>query len=315
MKNNLKSQNVFVTGGHGFIGSHLVKKLLYSGANVSILAKEHANLCRIKTVLKDIQILNGDIKDTDRVQEIITQIQPDYLFHLAADSGHSPQNNTINKINTNILGTTNIMEAIKRTGCKKIINLGSSSEYGVSETPIHENTPLNPQDVYGITKLAATQIAHHIAMKNKINIVTLRPFNVFGEAAPPENLFGYIISRLIQNQEVFLSKCIQTRDYCYIENIITGMILAATKSSLKNEIFNIGSGDSHPLKYFVKKIFQHFDSKKEPHYGAIPYSFNERMHVASDVSKIKKVLDWKITISLEQGIEKTIEWYQSTQNK
>lgn len=314
MENDLKSQSILVTGGHGFIGSHLIKKLLSKGAHISILAKKHANLWRLKTVLKDIQIWNGDIIDTVQVQKIIERTQPDYLFHLVADSVHSLQNNSISKIQTNIMGTANIMEAVKLVGCKKVINLGSSSEYGMSKTPIHENTPLNPQDLYGMTKAAATQIAHHIALKNKINIVTLRPFNIFGEGAPKGNFFSYIISQLIQDKEVFLSKCIQTRDYCYIENIITGLILAATNTKIKNEIFNIGSGETYPLKYFVEKIFQHFDSQKRPQYGSISYSSNERMEVPSDISKIQKILDWEITIHLEKGIQRTIEWYKNNQD-
>ncbi|MED3038829.1 CDP-abequose synthase [Bacillus thuringiensis] len=314
MKNELKSQSILVTGGHGFIGSHLIKKLLSEGAHVSILAKKHANLWRLKTILKDIKIWNGDITDTVQVQKIIERTQPDYLFHLVADSGHSLQSNSISKIQTNIMGTANIMEAVRLVGCKKVVNLGSSSEYGMSKTPIHENTLLNPQDLYGMTKAAATQIAHYIALKNKINIVTLRPFNIFGEGAPTGNLFSYIISQLIQDKEVFLSECIQTRDYCYIENIITGLILAATNKKIKNEIFNIGSGKSYPLKYFVEKIFQHFDSQKRPQYGSISYSSNERMEVPSDISKIKKILEWEITIPLEKGIQKTIEWYKNNQD-
>ncbi|TKA00359.1 SDR family NAD(P)-dependent oxidoreductase [Bacillus thuringiensis] len=314
MEDTLKSRKILITGGHGFIGAHLVKRLVKEGAHVFILAREHANLWRLKKVLKDIQVRNGNIINAVEVQTIIKQIQPDYVFHLAADTEHSLQDDSISKIKTNIIGTANIMEAVKLVGCKKVINLGSSSEYGVTINPIHENTPLNPQEIYGITKAAATQIAHHIAERNKINIVTLRPFNIFGEGAPPRNLFSYIILQTLQDKEVYLTKCTQTRDYCYIENIITGLILAGTNTGIKNEVFNIGSGETYPLKFYVEKIFQHFNSQREPLYGHIPYSLHDRLGVISDIRKIKKTLNWQVTVSLEEGIENTINWYKNNQH-
>ncbi|AHA75651.1 NAD-dependent epimerase/dehydratase family protein [Bacillus thuringiensis] len=313
MEDTLKYRRILITGGHGFIGSHLVKRLLKEGAHVFILAREHANLWRLKKVLKNIQVWNGDIINAVEVQTIVKQIQPDYVFHLAADTEHSLQDNSISKIKTNIIGTTNIMEAVRLIGCKKVINLGSSSEYGVTINTINENTPLNPQEIYGITKAAATQIAHHIAERSKINIVTLRPFNIFGEGASSKNLFTYIILQLIRDKEVHLTHCTQTRDYCYIENIVTGLILAATNTGIKNEIFNIGSGETHPLKFFVEKIFQHFNSQRKPLYGHIPYSLQERLEVTSDVQKIKNKLNWKVVVSLEEGIKNTINWYKNNQ--
>ncbi|WP_144641470.1 NAD-dependent epimerase/dehydratase family protein [Bacillus cereus] len=314
MEDTLKYRRILITGGHGFIGSHLVTRLLQEGAHIFILAREHANLWRLKKVLKDIQVWNGDIINAVEVQTIVKQIQPDYVFHLAADTEHSLQDDSISKIKTNIIGTTNIMEAVRLIGCKKVINLGSSSEYGVTINPINENTPLNPQEIYGITKAAATQIAHHIAERSKINIVTLRPFNIFGEGASSKNLFTYIISQLIQDKEVHLTHCTQTRDYCYIENIVTGLILAATNTGIKNEIFNIGSGETHPLKFFVEKILKDFNSQRKPLYGYIPYSLQERFEVISDVQKIKNKLNWKVVVSLEDGIKNTINWYKNNQD-
>ncbi|AOM14230.1 NAD-dependent epimerase/dehydratase family protein [Bacillus thuringiensis] len=314
MKDTLKHRRILITGGHGFIGSHLVKGLLKEGAHVFILARKHANLWRLKKVLRDIQVWNGDIINAVEVQTIVKQIQPDYVFHLAADTEHSLQDDNISKIKTNIIGTANIMEAVKLVGCKKVINLGSSSEYGATINPIIENTPLNPQEIYGITKAAATQIAHHIAERSKINIVTLRPFNIFGEGASSKNLFTYIISQLIQDKEVHLTHCTQTRDYCYVENIVTGLILAATNTGIKNDVFNIGSGETYPLKFYVEKIFQHFNTQRKPLYGHIPYSLHERLDVISDVRKIKGILNWEVTVSLEEGIKNTVNWYQNNQN-
>ncbi|OPA05174.1 NAD-dependent epimerase/dehydratase family protein [Bacillus cereus] len=306
----MKNNKILVTGGHGFIGAHLVRRLLQEEAQVSILARENANFWRIQDILKDIQICNGDIVDTQKVNNILRKLKPDYIFHLAADSGCSSKATSIQKIKTNILGTANILEAIAIIGCKKIINLGSSSEYGASLQKIDENTDINPIDIYGITKSTATRIAHNIALKHKIDIVTLRPFNIFGEGESPERLFPYIILQLLQKKNVLLTTCKQTRDYCYIENVITALMLAAKTPNVKNEIFNIGSGITHPLQYFVEIIFENFETNKKPLYGFLPYKEDERMNVSSDVNKIKKILNWDITTPLEKGIQNTIKWYK-----
>ena len=306
----MKNNKILVTGGHGFIGAHLVRRLLQEEAQVSILAKKNANLWRIQDILKDIQVCNGDIVDTQKTNNILRKLKPDYIFHLAADSRCSSKTNSIQKIKTNIIGTANITEAIAQIGCKKIINLGSSSEYGTSLQKIDENTEINPIDIYGITKSTATKIAHNIALKHKMDIVTLRPFNIFGEGESSERLFPYIILQLLQGKNVPLTNCTQTRDYCYIENVITALILAAKNPNLKNEIFNIGSGITHSLQYFVEIIFKNFETNKKPLYGSLPYKESERMNVSSDVSKIKRILNWDITISLEKGIQNTIKWYK-----
>ncbi|MBG0970683.1 NAD(P)-dependent oxidoreductase [Bacillus sp. SRB3LM] len=306
----MKNSKILVTGGHGFIGAHLVRRLLQEEAQVSILARENANLWRIQNILKDIQICNGDIVDTQKINNISRKLKPDYIFHLAADSGCSSKTTSIQKIKTNILGTANIVEAIAQIGCKKIINLGSSSEYGASLQKIDENTDINPIDIYGITKSTATKIAHNVALKHKMDIVTLRPFNIFGEGESSERLFPYVILQLLQGKNVHLTNCTQTRDYCYIENLITALILAAKKTNIKNEIFNIGSGITHSLQYFVEIIFENFETNKKPLYGFLPYKENERMNVSSDVSKIKKILNWDITTPLEKGIQNTIKWYK-----
>jgi nucleoside-diphosphate-sugar epimerase len=309
-KRSFKNKRVLVTGGFGFIGSHLVRRLLQEKAKVAVLVRETSNPWRVEDVLKDVHVIKANIEDTTTVLNAVLEYSPHYVFHLAAYGVNSNQNSYEDAFNTNVRGTTNIVRAAKAAGCKKIINLGSSSEYGDKSQPIHEEMALNPIDIYGKTKARATLLSHQIAKEIGIPIVTLRPFGVFGEMEDSHKLFGYIIKSLLNNQEVKLTSCEQFRDYCYVGNLIDGMILAALRPSFQNEIFNIGSGEVFPLKHFVKLIFENFQTNQKPQYGAIPNRGNERNYPLPDISKIKTMLGWKPAIQLEEGIIRTINWYK-----
>ena len=117
--------------------------------------------------------------------------------------------------------------------------------------------------------------------------------------------------RVLQNKEVNLTLCNQLRDYCYIENIIDACILAVENTTVQNDIFNIGSGTIHPLKYYVELLFKHLNTNSRPNYGAISSRANERWIPEADVHKIKESLSWEPRINIEEGIIKTINWYKN----
>lgn len=307
---SLKGKKVLVTGAYGFIGSHLVKRLLDEGAQVSVLVRDYSNHWRLKEKLHEVCVYKGDVADSLRVSHIVHTIKPDFIFHLAAYGVDRKDKQIHQAIKTNIIGTVNIVESAIGTGCEKVINLGSSSEYGYSDQKMSENMRPNPLDVYGSTKAAATILAHQIAKEGNLNIVTIRPFNIFGEKEVPHKLFSYVILQLLKDKEVKLSNGEQYRDYLYIENYIDGFILAAKNKNVKNDIFNMGSGQALPIKFYVQKLFQLIDLEKIPLFGTIPYIEHERMLADPDIQKIKNTLKWKQRISLEEGMERTINWYK-----
>ncbi|TKI99016.1 NAD-dependent epimerase/dehydratase family protein, partial [Bacillus cereus] len=266
---SFKNKTFLITGGYGFIGSHLARRLLNLQAKIVLFIRTPSNSWRLEDILKYIETYEIDIRDKKQVQDAIKKINPDYIFHLAAYGVNSAHTDYIHAIETNVIGTCNIIQAAKLVNCKKIINFGSSSEYGNKMEPIHENMLLTPVDIYGSTKAAATILAHQIASENNTNLITLRPFGIFGEGEEPHKIFSYIILRVLQNKDVNLTLCNQLRDYCYIENVIDACILAVENTTIQNEIFNIGSGTIHPLKHYVELLFKHLKTNSRPNYGAI----------------------------------------------
>ncbi|MGU3371691.1 NAD-dependent epimerase/dehydratase family protein [Bacillus mycoides] len=314
MITSFKNKTFLITGGYGFIGSHLVRRLSHLQAKIVLFIRASSDSWRLKNILKNIETYEVDIRDKVQVQDAIKKINPDYIFHLAAYGVNSAHTDYMHAIETNIIGTCNIIQAAKFVNCKKIINMGSSSEYGNKMEPIHENMLLTPVDIYGSTKAASTILAHQIASENNINLITLRPFGIFGEAEEPHKLFSYIILQVLQNKDVNLTLCNQLRDYCYIENIIDACILAIENTNVQNEIFNIGSGNIYPLKHYVELLFKHLNTHSRPNYGAISSRTNERWIPEANIQKIKNSLFWEPRINIEEGIIKTINWYKNNTN-
>lgn len=308
IENSFYGASVVVTGGNGFIGSHIVKKLLAYGAYVAVLVRESSDLWRLKEDIHNIKIVKLDLKDRDKLRPCIKMLKPDYVFHMAAYGVDHRNNDYTDAVNTNIIVTINLIESLSGTECKKIINAGSGMEYGCFENHITEHTRLRPNNIYGSSKAAATLIAHQIAKEMDMSIITLRPFGIFGEYENRNRLFTHIILSTLKGIEIKLTGCEQHRDYTYAGNIVDGFLMAAVDESLHNEIFNIGSGVSYKLKYYIDLILNCLGTNTRPIFGAVPYRVHDLCKADPDIGKIKRLTEWKPAVSLEDGIQRTAQW-------
>lgn len=306
---NLRSVAVLVTGGLGFIGSHLVRRLVACGARVAIAARDTTNAWRLSDIIRDIERHSVDIRDGRQVATCVAAVRPEVLFHLAACGLDTTRCRASDAAVTNVVGTVNILEAARAHEVRRVVNLGSSSEYGDKAGSVREDAPLTPVDIYGCTKAAATMIAHQMARDEGISLITLRPFGVFGEYEQPHKLFSYTISSALLGHDVNLTPGDQCRDYCYVGNIVDGLLLAAEDRRGDEAIFNIGTGEVHPLRYYIELIFRHLPTDKKPNYGALPYRAQERWSPTPDTGRIEVQLGWKPGISVEDGVIRTVEWF------
>ncbi|MGE5558998.1 MAG: NAD-dependent epimerase/dehydratase family protein [Bacillota bacterium] len=310
-----RNKKVLVTGASGFIGSNLVHRLVGEQASTAVLVRRSSDLWRLEEILPELDLCYADLEDASAVHNALNDVRPEMVFHCGAYGVDSRQQDYATAVRVNVIGAINLFNAAAEAGCYKIVNTGTCMEYGDKKELITEDCEARPLEIYGITKLWATMIAHRIAAEKSIKLITLRPFGVFGGREGSHKFFPHLILSILDGREVRLTSCEQYRDYCFIDNIIDGFLLAARDQTLDNEIFNIAGGKAYKLKYYVNLVYKIMKAEGEPQYGAVPYRNNEMWKQQPDVAKIRNTLHWEAKISLEEGLERTIAWYRENRGK
>lgn len=311
--------SILITGGAGFIGSHLVKQLIDAGKDVVVLdnfnnyydpqlkrnnIKEYQNNPKFTLIEKDIRDDLSDIFKTCSISQIV---------HLAARAGvraslEDPQ--LYNDVN--VLGTINLLECCREYGIKKFIFGSSSSVYGVnSKTPFTENDSLDhPISPYAVTKISGEQLCRVYHECHDINIICLRFFTVYGPRQRPEMAI-HKFTRLIANGKPipFFGDGNSGRDYTYITDIIDGVVSAIKDKNCSFEIINLGDSRIVKLSEMVNLIENSLGKKaklnrmqNQP--GDVPVTY-------ADINKAKRLLDYEPKINIKEGISKFIAWYNN----
>lgn len=308
--NYYEGKRVLITGANGFLGSHILERLVEYNADVSVILRENSDIWRIEDQLGNFNIYYADIRDLDAVTNCICEIKPEIVFHMATYGVDSRKNDIYQAININILGTVNLLHALGKKGCEKFINTGTSMQYGNKEGLVDENSNYTPNNIYGSTKAASTILVHQITGDMDIDVTTIIPFGIFGEKEGSHKFFPQVILSILNHKEVNLTPCLQQRDYCYVENVVDGFLMAAETKKTRGMILNIGSGITLPLKYYVELIVEKMNIDAKINYGALEYRKNDLWNPQVNIDKIKEVLNWYPAISIEEGIERTIDWYK-----
>jgi len=303
---------VVVTGGAGFIGSHLVQELLKRGYQVSILDNlSTGKFSNVEPVLisKDAEFVRGSISDLRLLRKVLSGA--DYVFHQAAlpSVPRSIKNPRASHI-TNATGTLNVLLAARDSGVKKVVFASSSSVYGDTPTlPKVEDMAPNPQSPYAVTKLAAEQYCRVFERVYGLNTACLRYFNVYGPRQDPGSLYAAVIplfinSALTGKSPVIFGDGEQTRDFTYVKDVVTANILAA--ESLATGVFNVGSGSRVTINRLAQLIIKIVgDSKiKVVHREA---RSGDILHSLADIS-LAGTFGYRPRYTLEEGLPEVVEY-------
>jgi UDP-glucuronate 4-epimerase len=312
--------NFLVTGGAGFIGSHLCERLLHEGHAVWTIddlnpfydvAIKQRNLCDIQALAKPFTFFQGDLTDTDALGELFGEVQFDQIIHLAARAGVRPslQEPALYQ-RVNVEGTVNLLEAARKHGVKKITIASSSSVYGVnSKVPFSETDPIfcaiSP---YAASKLACEALGHVYHHVYKMDVAMLRFFTVYGPRQRPD-LAIHKFAQLIERGKPIpvFGDGKTARDYTYVTDTLEG-ILACTKKEFGFEIFNLGESQTVELDYLISLIEKALGKKaiidRQPAQpGDVPITY-------ADISKARKMLGYNPQVKIQQGIPKFVEWFR-----
>ena len=306
-KNN--ETKILVTGGAGFIGSHLTKELVKKGYKVRVLDDLSRKINHVEDLWKskEIEFIKGDIRDSMHVMEAMKGI--DYVFHEAAVCINRCKAFPKEAIEVNLEGSYNIFGAAIHEGVKKVIYASSSSVYGEPEyLPMDEKHPTNAKEPYGATKLCADKFMEFLSEKHGLKYIALRYFNVYGPYQSTDAYYTSVISIFIKRvlgglSPVINGKGTQTLDFTNIHDVVDTNI-AALESNVENEIFNVGYGEEHSLKELAEIILDIVGSDLKPEFVDRPVPVSRRR---CDTTKLEKLLGIKPKVNLKEGLKELVE--------
>lgn len=305
-------KKTIVTGGTGFVGANLARKLLQEGHQVNLLVRSQHAGWRIADIRSECQIHEVDLQDHERLSGVVSHIKPDWIFHLAANGAYSWQTDVREIVDTNLSGTLNLLQSCIAVGFESFINTGSSSEYGFKDHAPDESEYIEPNSYYAIAKSSATMFCRHFARTHKLNIPTLRLYSVYGPFEEPNRLMPTIIINGLNKRLPPLVDPTIARDYVSTDDVMSAYLLAAGSSTQEyGAVFNVGSGTQVTLAEVVATACKVLQIKDEPNWGSMPNrTWDTSVWVAKN-DKIKTELKWHIQDDFEQGFIKMVDWLRT----
>ena len=320
-------KNILVTGADGFIGSHLVEKLVKANFNVKAYVFYNSFgswgwLDHVDREIKDnIEIYMGDIRDQNNVRNSLKGC--DSVIHLAALIGipysyYSPES----YVDTNIKGTLNLLQASRDKGIEKFVHTSTSEVYGSAKfVPINESHPLQGQSPYSASKIGADQIAISFYNSFEMPVSIIRPFNTYGPRQSARAVIPTIISQILKSQKIIkLGSLKPTRDFSYVEDTVSGFIAALKSQETIGEFINLGSSFEISIEDTTKCIANLMNNKikivQDKERMRPENSEVERLFASNQ--KAKKIMNWEPEFSglegFKKGLIKTIEWFSNEDN-
>ena len=313
---NLDGKKVLVTGATGFIGSHLVEKLVQSGANVRAFAhynsRNDLGLLEIidPEVRSSVDVVYGDLKDGDGVRRAVKGCG--VVFHLGAlvaipYSYRSPND----FVQTNVNGTANVLNAALEYGVERFVHTSTSETYGTAQyQPIDEAHPLVGQSPYSASKISADKLAESYFLSFDLPVSTIRPFNTYGPRQSARAVIPTIIAQALKSNELQLGSTTPKRDFNFIDDTVAGFVAVATNDRAIGEVINIGSGRTVSIADVVQQVGEIVSRPLEVHTDGsrVRPEKSEVGLLLADIGKAQRLLGWNPKVSLRDGLERTVEW-------
>lgn len=313
------SELYLVTGGAGFIGSHLVEELVRQGQRVRVIDNlSTGKKENIEPFISRIEFIEGDIRDLQLVREAMQGV--DYVLHQAAvPSVPRSVRDPLTTNAANVDGTLNILIAARDAGVKRVVYASSSSVYGDTPTlPKREDMRPEPRSPYAVSKLAGEfycRVFYHVY---GLETVVLRYFNVFGPRQDPKSQYAAVIPRFITallcgEPPTIFGDGEQSRDFTYVENVVEANLLAAKVPNIAGEVFNIACGERITINELAQLLTEIIgvNPRLKPKYA--PSRPGDVRHSLADISKSRGLLGYEVKVSTREGLEQTVAWYASKQ--
>jgi dTDP-glucose 4,6-dehydratase len=316
VNNFWKGKQVLVTGAGGFIGSHLVEALLTQGARVRAFVRYNSRADSgylhlvPRELIGSLEVVAGDLREWQAIRQVVRGSE--IVFHLGAlisipYSYHHP----FEVAETNFMGTLNILMACHYLGVKRVIHTSTSEVYGTArQVPINEEHRLQGQSPYSASKIGADKLAESFYCSYDLPVVTVRPFNTFGPRQTGRAVIPTIIAQALSQNTICLGNLDTTRDFTYVSDTVKGFLCAAEANGVDGSVFNLGTGQDISIgevaEQIIRKVGRPVEIVVDP--SRLRPDKSEVLRLISDNQRARDVLGWSPQVSLNEGLDRTIDW-------
>jgi nucleoside-diphosphate-sugar epimerase len=294
----LTARSVLVTGATGFIGARLCARLLDAGAEVHALSR-----CDSPAGADSVQWHRGDLADAETVEALVQSVEPDTVFHLASEVCGDPGHEQVRPmLESNLVGTVNLLGAVQNAGCRRMVVTGSVVE------PRNGEAPTSP---YAAAKAASTQHARMFHALYGTPVVCLRLAMVYGPGQEDSaKLIPHVVNSLLRDESPQLSSGLWEVDWVYIDDVVQALLLASVADGVEGQTLDVGTGDVASVRTVVEQLTELIDGDAAPSFGAVDDRPLQRS-VSADLEPARKLLGWAPATSLLDGLRRTITWHST----
>jgi UDP-glucose 4-epimerase len=300
-------KRTLVTGGTGFVGANLVRRLLRDGHELGLLVGPSHDPWRLDDISGQLRWLDANLETGTGLREMAANFRPQWIFHLAAHGAYSWQRDQAAILSTNVLGTSNLVEACLGAGFEAFVNTGSSSEYGSKDHAAREDELLEPDSPYAVGKAAATWYCVQSARATGANIVTLRLYSVYGPFEEPRRFIPQLVARGLEGKLPPLANPATARDFVYVDDVCEAFLKVAGAVD-PGAIYNVGTGVQTTLAQAVELARRVLRIETEPDWRSMPDRSWDTSTWFADTSRLQRRFAWTPPTDLERGLTKTADW-------
>jgi UDP-glucose 4-epimerase len=310
--------HLLVTGGGGFIGSHLVERLVRDGHRVRVLDNFTTGHRRnLASFIDDVELVEGDLQSYERAHNAVRGCE--IVLHQAAmPSVPRSVQDPLTSNASNVIGTLNVLLAARDSGVQRVVFASSSSVYGTTpDLPKHEGLPALPISPYAVAKLAGEGYCRAFAEVYGLETVALRYFNVFGARQDPQSQYAAVIPNFITaalrgEAVTVFGDGEQSRDFTYIDNVVDANVLAMSAEGVAGKMYNVACGDRISLNELLSTLGQVLGAPPEVRYE--PSRAGDVKHSMADITRATTDLGYRVSVGFEDGLRRTVQHYQANEN-
>lgn len=305
----LSGSRCLLTGVSGYLGSHLARALGGRGVEVHGLSRPGADRRRLKGLEGVVTVHEADLLDSVALGRALAQVRPDGIFH-GAVIRPAPGLSDSEITAANVTGTHHLVEAAVEAGVERLVIAGSATEYGPGKPPLREEDPSPPGSPYGTAKAAATTLGLRAHEQGRLQVTVLRLFYLYGLDEKPERLIPSAIRAVLSGRPLPLTGPGLRRDYVFVEDAVDACVRSLNPGRPSGQVVNVGTGTDTSNEEVVELLGELMGRPVTVAAGRLPPRATDRTHWCADVSRAARVLGWRPTTSLRQGLARCVAWHR-----